>query len=170
MLKSEVLIKKLHPDAIIPEYKHDGDAGFDFYSLEDYKIRPGELIKMKTGLAISFSDDYELQIRLRSGVATNVPLIIPNAPCTIDSNYRGEIIIPLRNIEQMEYQYNSLLGGLYSENSPIIIKKGDRIAQGILSPVIKAIFKEVDELPESNRGENGFGSTDRYLFPKGVYR
>ncbi len=150
-----VMIKKLHSNAIIPEYKHDGDAGFDFYTIEDYKLKIGETKLIRTGLCVSFPDDYELQVRLRSSIATSSEIIIPNAPCTIDSCYRGEIMIPVKNIG-----YNTL-SGLLSQLSYITIPKGTRIAQGILSPVVKAVFKEVDELPESSRGEGGFGSTGK---------
>lgn len=142
MLK-DVKIKKLHPDAIIPSYKKSGDAGFDLHVVVDVAVPPGETALLPTGLAVAIPDGFEIQVRLRSGAALRTPLIIPNAPATIDSGYRGELGIIVRNIGPEEF----------------IVRKGERIAQGILAPVACARFEVVENLPESERGGDGYGST-----------
>lgn len=139
----EVFIQKLHPDAIIPEYKHDSDAGFDFYVLEEVKVPPLHTALLRTGLAVAIPEGYEIQVRMRSGASLKTSLIIPNSPGTIDSGYRGEIGIPVRNVGPKEYR----------------VTKGERIAQGVLKKVPKAVFVVVDKLPDSDRGQGGFGST-----------
>lgn len=135
-------IKKLSKNAKIPTYGHEGDACFDLYALEDYVVKPGEILMVKTGLAIAIAEGYEMQVRPRSGLATK-GLIIPNSPCTIDAGYRGEIKTPVATIT----------------DKAIIIRAGDRYAQATIKPIWRVIFQEVDELPPSERGEGGFGST-----------
>lgn len=139
----KVQIKKLHPDAVIPEYKKPGDAGFDLHTVEDVIIPPGKTAILPTGLAVAIPEGFEIQVRMRSGASLKTPLVIPNAPGTIDSGYRGEIGIIVRNCGPKEY----------------VVKKGERIAQGVLAPVIRADFDIVEELPESERGAGGYGST-----------
>lgn len=139
----DILIKKLHPDAIIPTYAHPGDAGFDLHTVEAVTISPGAVKILATGLAVAVPDGYELQIRLRSGAALHTPLVIPNAPATIDSGYRGELGIIVRNVGKESYT----------------VAKGQRLAQGVLAPVLRAHFRPVAELPPSDRGENGYGSS-----------
>lgn len=141
--RCDVSIKKVHKDAIMPEYKHNGDAGFDLHAINNHVLHPGVTASIGTGLCMAFPPSLELQIRLRSGAALSKSIIIPNAPATIDSNYRGEIKIIVTNIG----------------DSVVTINNGERIAQGILSPIAIANFKEVDELPGSERGTDGFGST-----------
>lgn len=143
MQEIPVHIHKLHKDARIPEYQHCGDAGFDLYIVEDVTVPANGVKILPTGIAIAFQEGYELQIRLRSGIALNTPLILPNAPATIDAGYRGELGIIVRNLS----------------NSPFQIKKGERIAQGVLARVFKARFEEMEKLPESDRGAAGYGST-----------
>ena len=143
LLNWDIKIKKLNPEAKIPEYKKDGDAGFDISSIEDCVIPPDKTMLIHTGLAFAIPKGLELQIRLRSGVGLKNTIIIPNSPGTIDSGYRGEVGLIIRNI------------GIES----VKISKGDRIAQGIISPVVHASFQEVDDLPESDRGSGGYGST-----------
>lgn len=138
-----VQIKKLRPDAIIPAYRRRGDAGFDLHAAEDVAIPAGGVKILPTGLAVAVPEGFELQIRLRSGAALHTPLILPNAPATIDSGYRGEVGIIVRN-----------LGG-----GEFTVRKGERIAQGVIAPVFTAIFEEVCELPPSERGSGGYGST-----------
>lgn len=140
---AKVFIKKMHEDAIIPSYQYSSDAGFDIHCINDMCIKPGCMILARTGLAMFFEPEYELQLRLRSSMATKTSLIMPNAPSTIDSGYVGEIMIPLRNI------------GSHTVN----IKKHDRIAQGIIAPIERAVFVEVESLPQTERGQGGFGST-----------
>ena len=137
---------KLHNNAIVPEYKKNGDSGFDLYGIETVTLQPGEVAIIHTGIAIAIPEGFEVQIRMRSGASLTTPLIIPNAPATIDSGYRGELGIIVRNIGNSEYT----------------VKKGERIVQGVLMPVIRAQFCEVKELPKSDRGSNGYGSTGNF--------
>lgn len=143
MAPVDLLIKKLHPDAIVPQYKKPGDAGFDLHIVENVTVAPGETKILPTGLAVAIPQGYEIQIRLRSGAALHTPLILPNAPATVDSGYRGELGIIVRNLS----------------NEPFTLKKGERIAQGILAQVATARFSETDALPPSERGVAGYGST-----------
>lgn len=140
-----IKIKKLHPDAIIPKKQKPGDAGFDLYTVAEVTVEPGKTALIPTGIAVALSEYplMELQVRLRSGTGLKTPLIIPNAPGTIDSGYRGEIGIIVRNCGPKCYT----------------VKKGERIAQAVPVLLPQAEFFEVDELPESDRGEGGYGST-----------
>lgn len=138
-----VQIKKSNEDINIPKYQHNGDAGFDFESSEDVIIAPNETKLIGTGLFMKIPFGFELQIRPRSGLSLKTKLRVANSPGTIDSTYTGEIKIIMDNIgKQNEF-----------------IKKGDRIAQGVLSTVKQAIFVEVEELEKTDRGVGGFGST-----------
>ena len=144
MLRQELQIKKLHPDAVLPAYQKPGDAGFDLYCVEDVFVPCQRRVLLPTGLAVAVPEGYELQIRMRSGAALKTTLLVPNAPGTIDSGYRGEIKIMVMNTStQIDHT----------------VRRGERIAQAVLAPVAHADFVEVDELPESERGEGGFGST-----------
>lgn len=134
---------KLRPDACAPEYMRHGDAGFDLRAAEEVAIAPGEAKILPTGLAAAIPEGYELQIRLRSSAALNTPLILPNAPATIDSGYRGELGIIVRNVG----------------SEPFTVAKGARIAQGVLAKVFTARFHEAEALPQSERGAGGYGST-----------
>lgn len=150
----KVKIKKLHPDATIPKYATGGAAGFDLVAIEDVTIFPGRTALIKTGLAVEIEEGYEMQIRPRSGTSLKTSLRIANSPGTIDSDYRGEVGIIATNIATESYSVISVA-------PPIIIKKGDRIAQGVIAPVIRADFVLVEELSDTNRGEGGFGSTGK---------
>lgn len=141
----KILIKRLHPDAIIPVYKKRGDAGFDLHNIEDITVMPGTVAVIRTGLAFAIPQGYEMQIRMRSGASLTTPLILANAPGTIDSGYRGEIGIIVRNIGKEAY----------------LVQKGERLAQGVIAPIIHANFIESDILPESERNAHGFGSTGK---------
>ena len=138
-------IKKLNPKAIIPAYQTKGAAGFDLHSIEDVILKPGERKLIGTGLAFEIEYGYEVQIRPRSGLAFKHGITVLNSPGTIDSDYRGEIKVLLINHSNEEFE----------------IKKGDRIAQAIVAPVIQAEIIEVEELSETKRGEGGFGSTGK---------
>lgn len=141
--REQVKVKRLHPDAIIPSYQKFGDAGFDFHTLADVEI-PGEAaVVVPSGLAMEIPAGHELQIRPRSGISLKYPLIVANAPGTVDSGYRGEIGIILRNLGK----------------EAIILSKGTRIAQGVLTTFTVAQFDEVDDFADSERGTGGFGST-----------
>ena len=140
-------MKRLNPEVELPAYKTSGASGMDLMAFVDrpIKIAPKSSCLVPTGLAIAFSEDYEIQIRPRSGLAVKNNITVLNTPGTIDSDYRGEIKIILFN----------------HGNEEFIINNKDRVAQMILSPVIKMNLEEADDLPESIRGEGGFGSTGK---------
>ena len=129
----------------LPQQATPGSAGFDLASAEDVVLQPMERKLVATGIRIAIPMGYECQIRPRSGLAIRHGISLPNTPATIDSDYRGEIKVPMIN-----------LGG-----ESFAITRGMRIAQMIFAEVAQARFEEVPELPESERGEGGFGSTGR---------
>jgi dUTP pyrophosphatase len=169
-----VKIKRLHPDAVIPKYAHEGDAGFDLVAIEDTIIEPGETKIIRTGLSFAIPPGYEMQIRPRSGITLKTKLRVQLG--TIDSGYRGEIGVIVDNISQ-EYAhihvdardyYNAYVYTVEGEmkrtmrrykHGAYIIRKGDRIAQAVIAPVEQAHFQVVDELDETTRGTGGFGSS-----------
>lgn len=136
-----VNIKKLHPKAVIPEYKTVGAAGFDLVAVEDVVAFPMNPVSVGTGLAFEIPVGYELEIRSRSGLAFKSNVYAYNG--TVDSDYRGEVKIQLTNMG----------------NTVFLIEAGDRIAQGIIKPIQQVKFVEIDSLSETERGEKGFGST-----------
>ena len=144
----KVLVKKLKPSVKLPSYKTNGASGMDLMAYIDKSIelKPGESCLVPTGLSVAFPKEYEIQIRPRSGLAAKNNISILNTPGTIDSDYRGEIKIILFNHG--------------SEN--FIINNNDRVAQMILTPIIKMELEEVDKLPETIRGLGGFGSTGKW--------
>ena len=143
----KVLIKKLNPSVQLPSYKTNGASGMDLMAFieKPINLEPGKSCLVPTGLSVAFPIEYEIQIRPRSGLAAKNNISVLNTPGTIDSDYRGEIKIILFN----------------HGNDNFIINNNDRIAQMILTPIIKMEFEEANELPESIRGEGGFGSTGK---------
>jgi len=143
----KVLLKKLNPDVQLPVYKTSGASGVDLMAFleEPIKLAPNSSCLIPTGLAVAFSEDYELQIRPRSGLAAKNSITVLNTPGTVDSDYRGEIKIILFNHGGKEF----------------IINNKDRVAQMILTPVVKMKLEEIDDLPKTIRGEGGFGSTGK---------
>ena len=143
----KVLIKKLDPSVELPIYKTVGASGMDLKAFikKPLEIKPNYSSLVPTGLSVAFSNDYEIQIRPRSGLAAKNNISVLNTPGTIDSDYRGEIKVILFN---------------HGKNNFLINNK-DRIAQMILTPVIKMSLEETDDLPETIRGEGGFGSTGK---------
>lgn len=143
----KLLIKKLHKNIILPEYKTDGSSGMDLMANveQTVKILPGEKKIISTGIMVAIPEQYEIQIRPRSGLAAKNGISVLNTPGTIDSDYRGEIKVILINLGKDIFQIN----------------KNDRIAQIIVCPIIKVELKEVESLPETARGEGGFGSTNK---------
>ncbi|CBG40160.1 dUTP diphosphatase [Helicobacter mustelae] len=139
----QVKIKKIHPDAKIPLYQTQGAAGFDLQSIEEVVIPAHSHGLVKTGLCIQVPEGYELQVRPRSGLAFKSGITVLNSPGTIDSDYRGEIMVILYN----------------STKEDFFIAKGDRIAQGVISQYAKVEFDAVEDLDPSPRGEKGLGST-----------
>jgi dUTP pyrophosphatase len=143
----KVLVKKLDPAVQIPSYKTIGSSGMDLMAfIKEPIILPAKKsCLVPTGISIAMSDDYEIQIRPRSGLAAKKNISILNTPGTIDSDYRGEIKIILFNHGDNEF----------------IIQNNDRIAQMVLMPVHKINFEEVENLPDTIRGKGGFGSTGK---------
>ena len=144
---AKVLIKKLDPAVELPAYKTEGASGMDLMALvkEPINLKPNSSCLVPTGLTVAFSSDFEIQIRPRSGLAAKNSISVLNTPGTIDSDYRGEIKVILFN---------------HGKNNFLINNK-DRIAQMILTPVIKMDLEETDDLPKTIRGEGGFGSTGK---------
>ena len=144
---AKVLIKKLDPTVELPAYKTEGASGMDLMALvkKSINLKPNSSCLVPTGLAIAFSSDFEIQIRPRSGLAAKNSISVLNTPGTIDSDYRGEIKVILFNHGKNDF----------------LINNKDRIAQMILTPIIKMDLEETDDLPETIRGEGGFGSTGK---------
>lgn len=141
----EILIKKLHSDVNIPKYETEGSSGLDLeaYIEKDLRLLSGERKLVPTGVSVAMPNNFEIQIRPRSGLAYKNGISVVNTPGTIDSDYRGEIKVLLINLG----------------TEAVTIKKFQRIAQMVICPIIKANLKEVKELPETIRGAGGFGST-----------
>ena len=143
----KVLIKKLDPAVKIPNYKTKGASGMDLMAFikQPIKLAPKSSCLIPTGLSVAFSEEYEIQIRPRSGLAAKNNISVLNTPGTIDSDYRGEIKIILFN----------------HGNNEFIINNKDRVAQMILTPIQKMELEEVENLPDTIRGRGGFGSTGK---------
>ena len=143
----KVFVKKLNPSVKLPSYKTIGASGMDLMAFVDdpIELKPGKSCLVPTGLSVAFSKEYEIQIRPRSGLAAKKNISVLNTPGTIDSDYRGELKIILFNHG--------------SEN--FMINNNDRVAQMVLTPIIKMELEEKNELPETIRGEGGFGSTGK---------
>ena len=145
----KVLIKKLDPTVKLPEYKTSGASGVDLVAFikEPINLEPKTSVLIPTGLSVAFPEDYEIQIRPRSGLAAKNNISVLNTPGTIDSDYRGEIKVIIYN----------------HGNENFSINNGDRIAQMILAPVVKMELEEKNDLPKSIRGKGGFGSTGKWI-------
>ena len=143
----KILIKKTNKEVITPKYKTDGSSGVDLSAFLDKEIviKPNSSELIPTGLQVAIPEELEIQIRPRSGLAAKERIGVLNSPGTIDSDYRGELKIILFN----------------HSNKDFIINNGDRIAQMVLVPIFKMEFEEVDSLPDTVRGQGGFGSTGK---------
>ena len=141
-----VLITRLDPELPLPSYAKPGDAGADLYSRIDLELAPGERAMVPTGIAIALEPGYVALVHPRSGRAAKEGLGMVNAPGTVDAGYRGELQVILIN---------------HDSKNPISIKRGERIAQLVIQPVIRAELVEVESLPGTNRGVGGFGSTGK---------
>ena len=139
-----VPLRRLDPDLPLPAYAHPGDAGADLVAAVDVELEPGQRAVVPTGVAIALPDGYAAFVHPRSGLAAREGLALVNAPGTIDAGYRGEIKVILVNLDP---------------TTPIVLHRGDRIAQLVVQRVEHAVFDVVGELPESVRAEGGFGST-----------
>ena len=144
----KVLIKKLNSKVKLPEYKTSGSSGMDLMAFVEspITIKPNTVELIPTGLSIAITEELEIQIRPRSGLAAKSSISVLNTPGTIDSDYRGELKIILFN----------------HGNKDFIINNNDRVAQMVLMPVLKMELEEVDQLPETLRGSGGFGSTGKW--------
>ncbi len=140
-----VLVKRLdHGQGLdLPAYATTGAAGMDVVSAEDVTLAPGARHAVATGLALAIPPGFEVQVRPRSGLALKHGITVPNTPGTIDSDYRGELKVILINLG----------------SEPFEIRRGDRVAQLVLAPVVQAGWVEVEHLDETERGAGGFGST-----------
>lgn len=145
MQKPQIKIKKLHPDAKIPQYMTTLAAGMDICAQQDVALvlEPGKRCLVPTGLAFAISPGYEIQVRPRSGLAIKHGIALVNSPGTIDADYRGEVRIILINHGQESFTINP----------------GDRIAQLVVAPVCQVDLVEVSDLDETERGTGGFGHT-----------
>ena len=142
---TEILIKRLSKDIILPKYETSGSSGLDLSAniKTPVKIEPGKTTIIPTGVSVSIPKNFEIQIRPRSGLAAKNQISVLNTPGTIDADYRGEIKVILINLSKETF----------------IVENGARIAQMVVCPVIKAKLKEVDSLDNTSRGSGGFGST-----------
>jgi dUTP pyrophosphatase len=129
----------------LPAYASEGAAGLDVVAAEDLTLAPGARHAVATGFAIAIPEGFEVQVRPRSGLALKHGITCLNTPGTIDSDYRGEVKVILANLGQ----------------APFEVRRGERIAQLVPAPVLRAAFREVDELGSTERGSGGFGSTGR---------
>ena len=139
----KLFVKRLNQEATIPHYAHPGDAGMDVFACENVVILPNETALVKTGIALQLPAQTEAQVRPRSGIALKHQVTILNTPGTIDEGYRGEVGIILINHGKTSFE----------------IKKGMKIAQIVVKPVMQVEIEEVTELDETQRGSGGFGST-----------
>ena len=141
----KIQIKKLSNSVLLPKYETPGSSGMDIaaHIENNIKIHPGDKALISTGFSLSIPIGYEVQIRPRSGLAAKKNITVLNTPGTIDADYRGEIKVILINLGKEQF----------------VIENGDRIAQMVVCPVVQANLKEVKELPDTERGLGGFGST-----------
>jgi dUTP pyrophosphatase len=143
----EIVVQRL-PHAMdlpLPDYATPGAAGMDLLAAvtEPVTLNPGERVLIPTGLRIALPADHEMQIRPRSGLALRHGIVLPNSPGTIDEDYRGELQIIVMN----------------AGDAPFTVARGMRIAQAVVAPVSRAVWREADDLDATARGEGGFGST-----------
>jgi dUTP pyrophosphatase len=142
----KIKVKRLHRDAVLPKYNYGSDSGFDLYSVEEMTIPPFGRALVPTGISVQFDENLEVQVRPKSGLALNMGLTVLNTPGTVDQGYTGEIKVIVFN----------------TNNNSVMIEKGMKIAQGVLCPVMNGKYVEiedVDNIEDSDRGDNGFGST-----------
>jgi dUTP pyrophosphatase len=146
-MAATVVFKQLRPDAVVPQYMTENAAGMDLAAAIDAAIvlAPGERAAVGTGLAMAIAPGFEGQVRPRSGLAIKQGLTVVNAPGTIDSDFRGHCMVLLINLGR----------------EPVTIEPGQRIAQLVIAPVVRAEVSVADELPPTARGAGGFGSTGR---------
>lgn len=145
-LTKKIRVKKLNSDAVLPKYNYPTDSGFDLHSVEEVIIPAFGRALVPTGLSFQFDEGLEIQVRPKSGLAINQGLTVLNTPGTVDQGYSGEVKVIIFN----------------TNNTTVTIPKGMKVGQAVLCPVLNGRFVEiqdVDELDETDRGNNGFGST-----------
>lgn len=142
----QLKVTKLNKNAIIPTRGSDKASGLDLYSLEDVIVYPRRTILIKTGIAFGIPEGFEIQVRPRSGMSLKTGFRVANSPGTLDADYTGDCSIIAYNI---------------SDDDPVNIKRGDRIAQAVLCPVIIPELIEVENLDDTKRGDSGFGSSGK---------
>lgn len=135
--------KRIHPDAVLPAYAHANDAGMDLRSVDDVVVPSGGRALVHTGLVMALPPMHEGQVRPRSGLALKHGITVLNTPGTIDAGYRGEVGVILANFGDADFS----------------VKKGDKIAQLVIAPVLQPAVAEIDVVDETDRGAGGFGST-----------
>ena len=141
---TQLRVRRLREDAVLPERAYAGDAGLDLAACDRHELAPGERALVGTGLAVAIPEGYAGFVQPRSGLAARHGLSVVNAPGLIDAGYRGEISVVLLNTDRRE---------------PFVVEPGMRIAQLVVLPVPELELAEVEELPESERGVRGFGSS-----------
>jgi dUTP pyrophosphatase len=141
---TELPIRRLREDALLPERAYSGDAGLDLAACDRHELGPGERAVIGTGLAVAIPEGFAGFVQPRSGLAARHGISVVNAPGLVDSGYRGEIRVVLLNTDREE---------------PFVVEPGMRIAQLVVLQVLELEPAEVDELPESQRGVRGFGSS-----------
>ena len=144
----EILVTRLDDEVPLPSYAHPGDAGADLTTTVDVRLDPGERAMVPTGIRVALPEGYVALVHPRSGLAARFGVSIVNAPGTVDAGYRGEVKVLLVNLDP---------------STPVELRRGDRIAQLVIQQVEHARFVEVDRLPESVRGDGGYGSTGGFL-------
>ncbi len=144
----EILVQRLADEVPLPSYAHPGDAGADLTTTVDVRLEPGERAMVPTGIAVALPEGYVALVHPRSGLAARFGLSIVNAPGTVDAGYRGEIKVMLVNLDP---------------RTPVELRRGDRIAQLVIQQVEHARFVAVERLPDSVRGDGGYGSTGGFL-------
>jgi dUTP pyrophosphatase len=142
----DILVRRLDPGIPLPSYAHPGDAGVDLVTTVDALLEPGERALLPTGVALALPEGYAAFVHPRSGLAVKHGVSLVNAPGTIDAGYRGEIMVSVVNLDP---------------RAAVSFRRGDRIAQLVVQRVEHAVLHEVAELPGSDRGEGGFGSSGR---------
>jgi dUTP pyrophosphatase len=162
-----VNIKRLHPDAVIPQYATDLAAGFDLVAVEDVIIAPGETAKVPLGLAFEIPPGYVMFVCMRSGIALKTKLRQPNGIGVIDADYRGEVAMMFDNVSDDDWSNAARrLDNSYEDSTrdkcepgSYIVRKGDKVAQAFVIPYPRVNFVEAAELTETDRGTGGFGSS-----------
>jgi dUTP pyrophosphatase len=144
----EILVQRLDDEVPLPSYAHPGDAGADLTTTVDVRLEPGERAMVPTGISVALPEGYVALVHPRSGLAARFGLSIVNAPGTVDAGYRGEIKVMLVNLDP---------------RTPVELRRGDRIAQLVIQQVEHARFVAVERLPDSARGDGGYGSTGGFL-------